>query len=150
MALLPNGGRFRVKCLSNNLHPHDPLNPEHRAQRRVARNVYFQRTHTLPIAAMVMVVFVPVAMWMKPFALWYLIIMCVLPFLLAAGSRSAGELFGIAPLTRITTLATTPVAIALFVLLAWAVPPLVLPVCGTLIVVGLVFLAFHMMRGGEL
>jgi hypothetical protein len=61
------------------MQPFDPLDPEHRAARGRERTAFFRQTDMFPLVVMTMAVFVPLALWQKPWALPFLGWMAFMP-----------------------------------------------------------------------
>ncbi|MEP0942547.1 MAG: hypothetical protein ABJH63_09250 [Rhizobiaceae bacterium] len=99
----------------------DPLDPEHRAERGRERTAFFRQTDMFPLVVLAMVVFVPLAMWQKPWALPFLGWMAFMTHIVGgvdrlAASTAKGPWTG-GPLLAGSTLRTALACVVLFFVL---------------------------------
>jgi hypothetical protein len=100
------------------LDPFDPLDPGHRAQRGRERTAFFRQTNVFPIVVLTMVIFVPLAMWQKPWALPFLGWMAFMPHVLGGVARLANRVFKRDLLIADSSLWAAAICIVLFLVLS--------------------------------
>ncbi|MGI9354903.1 MAG: hypothetical protein ACR2PF_07050, partial [Rhizobiaceae bacterium] len=100
--------------------------PYQRLERGRERAAFFRQTSIFWVAALTMLVFVPLAMWQKPWALPFLGWMIVVPGLMTLIWGMAAEALGLDLGFEITTLVMAPFSILAFLALAWMYYPAVL------------------------
>ena len=117
----------------------DPLDPEHRAQRGRERTAFFRQTDMFPLVVITMAVFVPLAMWQKPWALPFLGWMAFMTHVVGGVDRLSAAL-GILPNGPILGGSRLRAALACIVLFFAIVVPLSTSV---LLIVGGVLISFY-------
>ena len=106
--------------------PYDPTDPYQRLERGRERAAFFRQTDIFRIVALTMLVFVPLAIWQKPWAFPFLGWMIVVPGLMSLIWGMVGEALGLDIGFKVTTLVMAPFAIVAFLALAWLYYPAVL------------------------
>ena len=117
----------------------DPLDPEHRAQRGRERTAFFRQTDMFPLVVITMVVFVPLAMWQKPWALPFLGWMAFMTHVVGGVDRLAAAM-GYLPKGPLLAGSTLRAALACIVLFFVIVVPFS---TAALLVVGGLLIAFY-------
>ena len=118
----------------------DPLDPEHRAQRGRERTAFFRQTDMFPLVVITMAVFVPLAIWQKPWALPFLGWMAFMTHVLGGVDRLAATM-GLWPNGPLFDGSTLRSALACIVLFFAIVVPFS---TGTLLVVAALLVAFYL------
>jgi len=106
--------------------PYDPTDPYQRLERGRERAAFFRQTDIFLIVVLTMLVFVPLAMWQKPWAFPFLGWMIVVPGLMTLIWGMASEALGLDIGFEVTTLVMAPFAVIAFLALAWLYYPAVL------------------------
>lgn len=119
----------------------DPLDPEHRAERGRERTAFFRQTDMFPLVVLVMIVFVPLAIWQKPWAIPFLGWMAFMPHIVGGVDRLAVS-FGLlsnGTLLKGSTLRAALVCIALFFIVVMLLSTGALLVIGGLLILAYIY-----------
>ena len=119
----------------------DPLDPEHRAERGRERTAFFRQTDMFPLVVLVMIVFVPLAIWQKPWAIPFLGWMAFMTHIVGGVDRLAVS-FGLlsnGPLLKGSTLRAALVCIALFFIVVMLLSTGALLVIGGLLILAYIY-----------
>ena len=106
--------------------PYDSTDPYQRLERGRERAAFFRQTDIFWVVALTMLVFVPLAMWQKPWAIPFLGWMIVVPGLMTLVWGTVSEALRFEIGFKVTTLVMAPLAIVAFLALAWLYYPAVL------------------------
>ncbi len=106
--------------------PYDPTDPYQRLERGRERAAFFRQTDIFLLVVLTMLVFVPLAIWQKPWAFPFLGWMIVVPGLMTLIWGMACEALDLDVGFKVTTLVMAPFAIVVFLARAWLYYPAVL------------------------
>ena len=104
----------------------DPLDPDQRLRRGRERTAFFRQTGMFPLVVLAMLVFVPLAIWHKPWALPFLGWMAFMTHIVSGLDRLVAGLADRPPVLRNSRLMAALATIALFFVIVVPLGPFAL------------------------